>query len=46
MAAKSCNDFVMIHPFANGNGRMRRLISNAILLKYEKQGNKTCASDF
>ncbi|KAE8311058.1 fido domain-containing protein [Aspergillus transmontanensis] len=34
LAAKYCNDFVMIHPFADGNGRMCRLIMNAILLKY------------
>ncbi|OJJ50083.1 hypothetical protein ASPZODRAFT_89908 [Penicilliopsis zonata CBS 506.65] len=34
MAAKYCNDFVMIHPFQDGNGRMCRLILNAILLKY------------
>ncbi|KAE8381494.1 fido domain-containing protein [Aspergillus bertholletiae] len=34
LAAKYCNDFVMIHPFADGNGRMCRLIMNTILLKY------------
>ncbi|OJJ29976.1 hypothetical protein ASPWEDRAFT_55475 [Aspergillus wentii DTO 134E9] len=34
LAAKYCNDFVMIHPFIDGNGRMCRLILNAILLKY------------
>jgi fido (protein-threonine AMPylation protein) len=34
LAAKYCNDFVMIHPFLDGNGRMCRLILNAILLKY------------
>ncbi|RAH71906.1 uncharacterized protein BO66DRAFT_390397 [Aspergillus aculeatinus CBS 121060] len=34
MATRYCNDFVMIHPFADGNGRMRRLILNAILLEY------------
>ncbi|OJJ78134.1 hypothetical protein ASPBRDRAFT_113009, partial [Aspergillus brasiliensis CBS 101740] len=34
LAAKYSNDFVMIHPFADGNGRMCRLIINAILLKY------------
>ena len=34
LAAKYCNDFVMIHPFVDGNGRMCRLILNAILLKY------------
>ncbi|PLB48789.1 Fic-domain-containing protein [Aspergillus steynii IBT 23096] len=34
LAAKYCSDFVMIHPFVDGNGRMCRLILNAILLKY------------
>jgi Fic family protein len=34
LAAKYCNDFVMIHPFVDGNGRMCRLILNAILLRY------------
>ncbi|PYH29291.1 Fic family protein [Aspergillus neoniger CBS 115656] len=34
LAAKYCNDFVMIHPCTDGNGRMCRLILNAILLKY------------
>jgi fido (protein-threonine AMPylation protein) len=34
LAAKYCSDFVMIHPFADGNGRTCRLILNAILLKY------------
>jgi fido (protein-threonine AMPylation protein) len=34
LAAKYCNDFVMIHPFVDGNGRACRLILNAILLKY------------
>lgn len=34
LVAKYCNDFVMIHPFLDGNGRMCRLILNAILLKY------------
>lgn len=27
-------DFVQIHPFADGNGRMSQLILNEILLKY------------
>lgn len=32
--ARYCNDFVMIHPFLDGNGRVCRLILNAILLNY------------
>ncbi|KAF4970364.1 hypothetical protein FZEAL_10056 [Fusarium zealandicum] len=34
LAAKYCHIFVNIHPFLDGNGRMCRLILNAILLKY------------
>jgi len=34
LAAKYCHMFVnIIHPFVNGNGRMCRLILNALLLK-------------
>ncbi|KAM0549807.1 hypothetical protein ACHAPJ_009246 [Fusarium lateritium] len=34
LAAKYCHIFVNIHPFADGNGHMCRLILNAILFKY------------
>ncbi|KAM7185684.1 Fido domain containing protein [Naviculisporaceae sp. PSN 640] len=34
LAAKYCHVFVNIHPFLDGNGRMCRLILNALLLKY------------
>lgn len=34
LAAKYCHKFVAIQPFLNGNGRMSRLILNALLLKY------------
>ncbi|RGP65936.1 hypothetical protein FLONG3_9068 [Fusarium longipes] len=34
IASKYCHKFVNIHPFADGNGRMCRLILNALLLKY------------
>ncbi|KAI9793671.1 MAG: hypothetical protein M1816_007566 [Peltula sp. TS41687] len=34
LAAKYCQEFVLIHPFLDGNGRTCRLILNAILLKY------------
>jgi Fic family protein len=34
LAAKFCDRFVNIHPFRDGNGRLCRLILNAILLKY------------
>ncbi|KAJ4263640.1 hypothetical protein NW762_006464 [Fusarium torreyae] len=34
LASKYCHEFVNIHPFGDGNGRMCRLILNALLLKY------------
>jgi fido (protein-threonine AMPylation protein) len=34
LAADICQDFVTIHPFKDGNGRMCRLIANAFLIKY------------
>lgn len=34
LAADICQDFVTIHPFLDGNGRMCRLIANAYLIKY------------
>ncbi|KAK3320553.1 fido domain-containing protein [Cercophora scortea] len=34
LAAKYCHKFVNIHPFLDGNGRMCRLVLNALLLKY------------
>ncbi|THY28822.1 hypothetical protein D6D01_03756 [Aureobasidium pullulans] len=34
LAAKYCHKFVNIHPFADGNGRMCRLILNVLLFKY------------
>jgi Fic family protein len=34
LAAKYSQDFVLIHPFTDGNGRTCRLILGAILLKY------------
>lgn len=34
LATKYCNFFVCIHPFEDGNGRMCRMVMNAILLYY------------
>lgn len=34
LAAWACADFVVIHPFLDGNGRTCRIILNAITLKY------------
>lgn len=34
LASKYCHEFVNIHPFGDGNGRMCRLILNSLLLKY------------
>lgn len=34
LAAKHCAEFVCIHPLLDGNGRLCRLLLNAILLKY------------
>ncbi|THX12256.1 hypothetical protein D6D13_04222 [Aureobasidium pullulans] len=34
LAAKYCHKFVNIHSFADGNGRMCRLIMNVLLFKY------------
>ena len=34
LAADVCQDFVGIHPFPDGNGRMCRLLLNAYLIKY------------
>lgn len=34
IASFACSEFVMIHPFLDGNGRTCRLLLNAILLKY------------
>ncbi|SPO02587.1 uncharacterized protein DNG_05260 [Cephalotrichum gorgonifer] len=34
LAARYHHQFVMIHPFGDGNGRMSRMILNVLLLKY------------
>lgn len=34
LAARYHHQFVMIHPFGDGNGRMTRIILNVLLLKY------------
>ena len=34
LGAKYCHQFVNVHPFLDGNGRICRLILNCILLKY------------
>ena len=34
LAAKYCDRFVNIHPFRDSNGRMCRLVLNAIWMKY------------
>lgn len=34
LASKYCHQFLNIYPFVDGNGRMCRLILNALLLKY------------
>jgi hypothetical protein len=34
LAVRYCHKSVNIHPFIDGNGRPRRLILNAIMLKY------------
>lgn len=34
LAARYAHQFVMIHPFSDGNGRMSRIILNTLLLKY------------
>ncbi|KAI2617884.1 fido domain-containing protein [Hypoxylon sp. NC1633] len=34
MATRYCYRFVCIHPFGDGNGRMCRILLNALLLKY------------
>lgn len=34
LAARYKHQFVMIHPFGDGNGRMSRIILNVLLLKY------------
>ena len=34
LTAKYCHNFVMIHPYLDGDGRVCRLLLKAILLKY------------
>jgi Fic family protein len=34
LASKYCHQFVNIHPFGDGNGRMCRLVLNALLLRF------------
>jgi fido (protein-threonine AMPylation protein) len=34
LAADVCEDFVCIHPFNNGNGRICRLLLNALLVRF------------
>ncbi|EQK98089.1 hypothetical protein G6O67_001398 [Ophiocordyceps sinensis] len=34
LAARYKHQFIMIHPFADGNGRMSRIILNVLLLRY------------
>ncbi|KAM0222809.1 hypothetical protein ACHAQD_004004 [Fusarium lateritium] len=35
LASEYCHRFVNIHPFGDGNGRMCRLILNALLLRFD-----------
>lgn len=42
-STKYCHEFVNIHPFLDGNGRMCRLILNTLLLKYG--GNLVCIGE-
>ncbi|KAF4466780.1 hypothetical protein FALBO_6354 [Fusarium albosuccineum] len=42
LASKYCHNFVNIHPFRDGNGRMCRLILNTLLLKYGGVGGIVC----
>lgn len=41
LAAKYCGKFVCIHPFLDGNGRLCRLLLDAILLHYACGGRGT-----
>ncbi|KAI9651719.1 MAG: hypothetical protein M1831_000502 [Alyxoria varia] len=34
LAARYCHKFINTHPFEDGNGRMSRMLMNAVLLKY------------